>query len=380
MEDISARQLRSGVTDEQTVRPRAGLEGTVRIVLHRPFDLDAMERAASDDAGPRHYLYEVRRRTGAVVHQPVGRSTISWRDRLLGRLLYEPAVWAQARAVVRASRDGDIVLANDHAGFAIALLARLRRRRLRIACGLTWPTHRLVKLVGGTLRCARLIDVFTVNTAEKAGALRELLQLAPEQVLVEPEQTDLKFFRPAETRAENPRPFVYTAGREGRDYRTFCAAVESMDVDALVCAVSPSVAATKVMTVPEVIPANVVFEPLEWREFRDAYQRADVVVVPLVVRSDSPGLTVVMEAMACGRPVVVTKLDGYIGQLVADGFAIGAEPGDPDAMRSAIEWVLDHREEAEAMAAHARDMVRERHSSELLVNAVVEKVTRLSMR
>lgn len=77
---------------------------------------------------------------------------------------------------------------------------------------------------------------------------------------------------------------------------------------------------------------------------RDHYAAADVVVVPSVVdrQGDRDGLpNVVLEAMACGLPVVASDV-AAIGTAVTDGVTGRlVPPGDPSALASALTGLID---------------------------------------
>jgi colanic acid/amylovoran biosynthesis glycosyltransferase len=72
--------------------------------------------------------------------------------------------------------------------------------------------------------------------------------------------------------------------------------------------------------------------------------QADLFVLPSIVDSEGSmeGLpNVLIEALACGLPVVTTRLSG-IPELVIDGVTGAlAKPGDPDALAAALKRVLD---------------------------------------
>ena len=65
------------------------------------------------------------------------------------------------------------------------------------------------------------------------------------------------------------------------------------------------------------------------------------------------------EAMACGLPVVATRLPG-IEEVVRDGVTgILVPPQDPAALACALVQILDHPERARAIGAKAREWVAE---------------------
>jgi glycosyltransferase involved in cell wall biosynthesis len=94
-----------------------------------------------------------------------------------------------------------------------------------------------------------------------------------------------------------------------------------------------------------------------------AYRRASVfALAPIVMESgDRDGIpNVLVEAMACGMPVVSTRISG-IPELIDDEVdGILVEPGDPDALAAAIRRLLCELELAERLAAAARRKVESR--------------------
>jgi glycosyltransferase involved in cell wall biosynthesis len=81
----------------------------------------------------------------------------------------------------------------------------------------------------------------------------------------------------------------------------------------------------------------------------DLYAAADVVVLPSVWEARS--LTA-QEALRSGVPLVATTVGG-IPELVGDA-AVLVPPGDPTALGRAVRRLLDHPEEAAALAARGR--------------------------
>jgi hypothetical protein len=88
---------------------------------------------------------------------------------------------------------------------------------------------------------------------------------------------------------------------------------------------------------------------------RDLYRRAACVVVPLRQTIQPSGQSVTLQAMACGAPVVLSRVDGlWDDALKADGALVRiAPPGDASALASALAAVFADRAAASAMGARA---------------------------
>jgi glycosyltransferase involved in cell wall biosynthesis len=89
------------------------------------------------------------------------------------------------------------------------------------------------------------------------------------------------------------------------------------------------------------------------------YAAADVTVLPSVTRGEAFGL-VLVEAMACGRPVVATSLPG-VRTVVRDGVTgLLAEPGSVAELAAKLQELLANRAESARMGAAARKDVEAR--------------------
>jgi len=106
-------------------------------------------------------------------------------------------------------------------------------------------------------------------------------------------------------------------------------------------------------------------------------RQATVVVVPIQGGLErSAGQQTYLNAMALGKPVVVTDTPGAT-DYVEDGITgLIVPPGDAEALRGALEWVLDeaNREAVQTMAARAKDAARGRFTPTLYANRLLEIV------
>ena len=79
----------------------------------------------------------------------------------------------------------------------------------------------------------------------------------------------------------------------------------------------------------------------------------------LVLPSLSEGLPrVVFEAMACGTPVIGSRVSG-IPEIIEEGVTgFLVPPGDVDALAQRLKWILSHPEEAKQMGKRAREFAQ----------------------
>ena len=93
------------------------------------------------------------------------------------------------------------------------------------------------------------------------------------------------------------------------------------------------------------------------------YRAATVTVLPSTTEEEAFGI-VLIEAMACGSPVIASALPG-VRTVVSDGGdarGIAVPPGDVSALADALSRMLDDSAARDGYAAHALSAARERYS------------------
>jgi glycosyltransferase involved in cell wall biosynthesis len=160
-------------------------------------------------------------------------------------------------------------------------------------------------------------------------------------------------------------------GDRDRDPATLFAALERVhaerpDVELVVQTASDLAPPAGVTTVPHV----------SHRELADLYARASVVAVATRDNLHASGMTVSLEAMATGRPVVMTRTPG-IEDYVADGrTGLLAPVGDPGALAAHVLRLLADEHEARAFGAAGRAAVEQRLTTRHLAASLAEFVGR----
>lgn len=168
---------------------------------------------------------------------------------------------------------------------------------------------------------------------------------------------------------------VFTVGDDRmRDYDTLAAALMRVRSE------RPDMTAEVATTLPVGLPAE--WATIHRRRMDDAvrecYARAEVVALALNPTRQGSGLTVILEAMASARPVVVTDnpgLSDYVEHGVT-GFLV--DPGSPGDMAAAVRTLLQDPARAEAMGREGRRRVEDRFTSAHMA-ADIDRVLRASV-
>lgn len=277
-----------------------------------------------------------------------------------------------ATAFVSNSENEAIVLA--------ALLKVTRRRTPIVAVGQfpakpqKWAAWRVFRVHTHIHRLLPLGSVQAEHLVNDLGVPASKVEVLPYGIDTEYWQIE----KAAPRRAS--RPYVIAAGLQHRDYDTLVKAADGLDVDVLIAAASPWSKSANQMDGREQ-PAWVTVESPSLAELREAYAGAVAVVVPVVETSFPAGTTSILEAMAMGKPVVVSRAEGG-GDYVTDrrrvlrrgpmratsatyaarfgsgetqgqtGFHVPV--GDAGELRSVLQWIVDHPEEAAAVGERGR--------------------------
>lgn len=297
-------------------------------------------------------------RLGASLHAPEHQQT--WLvDHVLGRLIGDASAWAFARALAKRLHPQDVVFCNSEAvGFPLLAVLGIRRNRPRTAVFVHNVDRPRARAALRLLRLRTATDRFVVCSRSQARFLRRSLRLPDEAVVFVYDTTDTDFFTPGAPSPDKTRPVVASLGLEQRDYRNLAAAMEGLHVDVRISAFSTD-ARTEARALPTTLPANWERRFYPWRELVQLYRDADVVVVSLFENDYAAGVQALMEAQACGRPVVVTATSGLDGYL--DRGVVAVPTGDPLALRRAVMRLLDHPQEAAELGREGRRTALERY-------------------
>ncbi len=340
------------------------------VLTSTQFDFQRFARESEADNLPHHLLPMIAGRLGAEIHQPEPEAATRV-DRLLSLIYGRPEHWALARMIAGRLQDGNAVYAAGcDIGIPVALLAGLRRRKVRFAIVFVHPDRTRTKVLGWFLSMLAITVTALVTTHDQAADLRRSFGRRLDGVHAIHGQTDCAFFRPAHERPVNRRPLIASCGVERRDYRTMGIALADLDIEAVVCFASPNKTAKTRFTMPDPIPENFTFEPLEFADLRNLYQEADLLVLPLLHNRYSAGLTTLFEAIACGAPVIVSQTPGMIQELVDEDLIVGVPPGDHQALRAAVEQSLANPEMTAERADQARKVVLERYSADSYMDLI----------
>jgi glycosyltransferase involved in cell wall biosynthesis len=148
--------------------------------------------------------------------------------------------------------------------------------------------------------------------------------------------------------------YIFSAGREGRDFQTLISAAEGIDVEFIIVAGKDTL--TKKTGLEGIkVPKNVrVFIEVPFSQYADLLLKSKIVVVPLKYSSVAIGTTVILQAMSIGKPVIATKLPPLLDYIEDGKTGLFVKPANVQDLREKILFLLEHQEEAQRIGNNAK--------------------------
>jgi glycosyltransferase involved in cell wall biosynthesis len=263
----------------------------------------------------------------------------------------------QARDLLPRLRAFEVVVGTTPGiAFALALwrqMGRLRAPVVAIQVGLlNEPEGAVRRTVNGWLLRRMWSQLY--GDAELPG-LQQRYGLPAARVVVNQFGVDTAFWTPGDGEDDG---YVLAVGNDGRrDYELLVRAAGEIE--------APIVVVTK-LPIGGSIPGHVKVLPGSWHgeeisdeDLREMYRRARCVVIPLRDSLQPSGQSVCLQAMACGKAVVLTRTRGlWSAAMMRDGDnVLLVPPGGAGALAHAVTGIMDDPVTRQAIGARARATV-----------------------
>lgn len=218
------------------------------------------------------------------------------------------------------------------------------------------------------------IDRILIWSSVQRNIAIEKLGVPPSKLVLLKRGTDQKFWNPSFSK---PADTICAVGMEMRDYSTLIEALSPLDIPChIAVAHLRGITFKTVETIYEQdeIPANISVGRKNYEELRDLYARSRFVVVPLLETDSDNGLTAILEAMAMGKTVICSRVEGQVDVIREGVTGFFVPRGDPEALRKAILKLWNNPALAQEMGERARKYVEEIHNMEQFVDAIASEV------
>jgi glycosyltransferase involved in cell wall biosynthesis len=190
------------------------------------------------------------------------------------------------------------------------------------------------------------IDTLLCTSREEESLYARMLGIEPERIAFFPETAPSQFI--FAQNAAMPSDYVFACGNSDRDFDTLLAAVDGLGHATIIL--------SQQYRPRRALPAGVqiLSHRVSVQKMQGLIQGAAVVVVPLEHTRVAAGQNSLLEAMALGRPVIVTDNFATREYVVHGQTALLCPAGNAAHMSAHLRRIFEDREAAEAMGTRAR--------------------------
>lgn len=285
-----------------------------------------------------------------------------------------PVWWRLARELQRRKDEYDAVVTwGERLSLALAAIQRLARHNkphIAMMYQFSKPNIQVpLRLFGDSIHA-----VITWTSVQRR-YLIEHVGFPSDRVYLVRHFVDQLFYSPR-TAEENT---ICSAGAEMRDYPTLIEALRGTELHCHIAADHVRIPYRFRLINDRRVPINAIPIPPDakvtlgrktLRDLRDLYARSRFVVVPLVPSRSDNGVTVILEAMAMGKPVICSRTSGQV-DVIQDGLTgIYVPVRNPASLRKAMLSLWNDPDRAHAMGARARAYVEQHHTLEGFASSV----------
>jgi glycosyltransferase involved in cell wall biosynthesis len=283
-----------------------------------------------------------------------------------------PAWWRLAREIQRLHSEYDAVVTwGEKLSMAMLLQQQIARvRKPHIA--MMYQFEKLNIRLPLSLLKNNLHAVVTWSSVQRR-ALIERIGFPRERVYLIRHYVDQFFYSPRPAKED----MICAVGAEMRDYATFLEAIRGTDLRCHIAADHARVPGRLRLLNDSRVPlgdidaqasAHLTKGRLSLTELRDLYARSRFVVVPLLPSDTDNGVTVILEAMAMGKPVICSRTRGQVDVIQEGVTGIYVPVGDAGALRKAILTLWNEPMRAQEMGRNARAFVERYHTLEMFTS------------
>jgi glycosyltransferase involved in cell wall biosynthesis len=206
-------------------------------------------------------------------------------------------------------------------------------------------------------RCLAAVDVVFCFSHNQVPVLREAFGLDADRVRVVPYGIDASFYSPRPVPDED---YVLSIGRDReRDHQTLVEAMRRSDARLRLFA--PDGMVDELGLPPNV---ELTTERIDHVTYRETLARARVVAVTTTAPRYPSGQTVVLEAMAMAKPLVVTDSPAMRDYVTPDVEGVLVPPGDPAAVAEAVDELLADDPRRRRLGRAGREAVERRFNQD----------------
>ena len=302
--------------------------------------------------------------------------TITQTDKIIAKLSSTPENWAYARYLSSQLGLDDVVFCpGEEIGIPLASIYRTKKKKPKIVVWFHRITGLRSRIALKLFKIARSVDLSVVSSRPNKNFLHSYLNFDRDRILFLSHPIDSNYFAPGLASADKTKPIIASVGLEQRDYRLLAAATEKLDVEVKVAGFS-QFQSRIAKNFPPAMPDNMTNKMYQSSELMQLYHDADVIVIPLKENRGAAGITVLLEAMSCKKPIVCVRTKG-LADLLDENAITTVKPKDVSGLQKAILYLLNNPKEANLKAQLAYELIGQRHNLEKQVKKLADFIRTL---
>ena len=166
-------------------------------------------------------------------------------------------------------------------------------------------------------------------------------------------------------------PVIVSAGKTERDHDTLVSACLDLDCALKIyCSAPTAPHQTNLPDRIEIHASQSTHNAVSYQELLTAYRNAFAIAIPLTKTQNLAGLTSLLDAMAVGKPVIMTRNPHIELDIEKEGIGFCVQPDDVHGWQQAIASLLAHPEEAAAMGDRGRCLCEKKYNLDVFTNAL----------
>jgi glycosyltransferase involved in cell wall biosynthesis len=206
-------------------------------------------------------------------------------------------------------------------------------------------------------------------SSQKKHYERYFPSLAPKTFFV-PFGVDTEFFKPLNVGQED---YILSIGYKFRDWLTLINAYSQINTKTVLKIVGPEELSIN-------LPGNVHIQPyVPINILKELIARAKFVVLPLVELPYAHGQMTLLQSMAMGKAVIVTKVPSTIDYITDGEDALLVKIHDINDMRNKIEFLLGHPREVVRLGENAIKIIDTKYSEKHMTEGIYKSMCDLGL-
>ena len=269
--------------------------------------------------------------------------------------------------LIRQSRDTTVFATNNQAVSTVLFLKQKKIMKSRVYCVLHGIADKLMKMSDENRD--KVVDNFNLADRQLVWGINEysyLKSVGLTNITKLDFGVDTEFWYPDFSDNDN---YILSVGWDNlRDYTTLVNAVDGYDSSVnLKIACDPAIG-------KKLVRRNISFlEQPRCLELRECFHRSKIVVVSTIDALRPSGQITILQAMACGKPVIMTETRGtWSDKLISGENCLFVSEKDSESLKYAINFLLENPDIAKNMGYKARKMVDQYYNFENMRSILIK--------